>query len=117
MILGEVLGDEGHEVVTALDGITALGQMREAPPIDLVLLDLRMPGMDGREVIQNMRLDPALQGIPVILVTGAVPYTKVFPPEGTYQGVMKKPFDVADVARQVETLLPPSKMPSPGLGS
>ena len=53
-VLRDVLEAEGYTVVTADDGEQALRQWDEARP-DLVLLDIRMPGMDGYEVCQRVR--------------------------------------------------------------
>jgi CheY-like chemotaxis protein len=55
---------------------TALGSAREAlerlPDLapDLILLDVSMPGMDGRQFLARLRADPAWQSLPVILTTG-----------------------------------------------
>ncbi len=58
----------GFETRHAFDGMEGLLTMRAWRP-DLVLLDLSMPGMDGLEVLEEMRRDPALLGIPVALLT------------------------------------------------
>ncbi len=55
-------------VSTATDGRAALESMRDAPP-DLVLLDLAMPGMSGSEVIDEMRHDPRLAGVRVVIIS------------------------------------------------
>lgn len=57
-----------YSVDTACGGAEGLERMRERRP-DLVLLDLLMPGMGGVDVLQTMRNVPALQGIPVVMVT------------------------------------------------
>jgi CheY-like chemotaxis protein len=58
----------GFEVQRAYDGADGLLMMRAGRP-DLVLLDLIMPGTDGFQVLEEMRRDPALLGIPVVLLT------------------------------------------------
>lgn len=60
----------GFETRHAFDGMEGLLTMRAWRP-DLVLLDLAMPGMDGFQVLEEMRCDPALLGIPVALLTVA----------------------------------------------
>lgn len=62
------LAQEGYSVLTASDGLEAIQQMRAAP-VDLVLLDLIMPRMGGLEVLETMKADPRLAGIPVIVLT------------------------------------------------
>lgn len=60
---------EGYRVITAADGREALRQLRMAGP-ELVILDVRMPSLDGLGVIAHMRQDPGLQRIPVVVLTG-----------------------------------------------
>lgn len=62
------LKKEGFVVVTAEDGEEGIMRARQVKP-DLVLLDIMMPKMDGLEVIDMMRQDPALKDIPVIFLT------------------------------------------------
>jgi adenylate cyclase len=63
------LGKEGHRVIQASSGKTALEKL-SAKPVDLVLLDLVMPDLNGIQVLQRMKSDPALKNIPVIVVSG-----------------------------------------------
>ncbi len=66
--IGAALKALGLEVLTARDGLEALERFREAPRPDLVLMDLTMPRMDGREAFQAMHdLDPS---VPVVLSSG-----------------------------------------------
>lgn len=63
-----ILGRRGYDVYGATGGIEGARLVREILP-DLVLLDLMMPDMDGWEVYQQMKADPATRNIPVIVVT------------------------------------------------
>lgn len=63
-----ILGRHNYEVHGALGGQEGLEKIAEVQP-DLVLLDLMMPEMDGWQVFQTMRVDPAMSHIPVIVVT------------------------------------------------
>jgi len=66
--IGSALKALGLEVLTARDGLEALERFRESPRPDLVLMDLTMPRMDGREAFQVMHsLDPS---VPVVLSSG-----------------------------------------------
>jgi len=58
------------DFLTARDGAEALAILRREP-IDLVLLDINMPGMDGFELLERMRVDSTLERIPVIMCTGS----------------------------------------------
>ena len=55
-------------VVSAKDGVDALAQLQETVP-DIMLLDVEMPRMDGFELATNMRNDPRLSDIPIIMIT------------------------------------------------
>jgi len=66
-ILVEALGD-AYEISVALDGETALEAIAESLP-DLILLDIMMPGMDGYQVCEKLKEDPAASHIPVIFLT------------------------------------------------
>jgi DNA-binding response OmpR family regulator len=61
-----LVGTEGHQVITAYDGLTAVKRFREERP-DLVLLDLAMPGPDGFTVIGQLR---SSGNVPVLVVSG-----------------------------------------------
>jgi putative two-component system response regulator len=68
LLLGELLQPHFH-VRAANSGERALRVARSEPRPDLVLLDVMMPGMDGHDVLRELRADPATQDIPVIFVT------------------------------------------------
>lgn len=57
------------QVVLAMDGKQALDQMKQNPDIDVVLMDMMMPEMDGYETIQEIRKIPSFRKLPVIAVT------------------------------------------------
>jgi DNA-binding response OmpR family regulator len=59
---------EGFEVVTARDGPDALAKAVAVRP-DLVLLDVRMPGIDGYTICAQLRADASMAAVPVIIVT------------------------------------------------
>ena len=56
------------EVIEAKSGTDALAMIRSKP--EIVLLDIRMPGMDGMEVLRHVRKIPASKSLPVIFLTG-----------------------------------------------
>jgi adenylate cyclase len=71
-LLARLLRGIGHEPVEAEDGQQALDRLRAAdqPPIDVILLDIVMPVMDGYETLAALRDDPALRHLPVIVISG-----------------------------------------------
>lgn len=72
-----ILRREGCDVLLARDGASALEVARELPQPDLVLLDLELPVMNGRELLATMRSDPSISGIPVVVLSGAPDATTV----------------------------------------
>ncbi len=64
-----------NEIFVARDGVEAMdflhkqGQFKEAPVPDMILLDLNLPRKDGREVLAEIKKDPKLKHIPVIVLT------------------------------------------------
>jgi putative two-component system response regulator len=67
--IARLLEGKGHRVLTAANGKAALEAVAVEPP-DLVLLDLRMPGIDGFEVAKKLKVDARTKGIPIIMITG-----------------------------------------------
>ena len=66
-----LLQREGYRVALAIDGAQALERMREELPV-VVLSDIEMPGMDGFELVQQMRAHPALKALPVVMITSRI---------------------------------------------
>jgi len=90
-VLSAVLEDEGYEILTALSGQEAL-EIQKASDLDLVLTDMKMPGMDGIKLLENIKaIDPDL---PVIMMTahGTVDKAVEAMQKGAYSYILK-PFD------------------------
>lgn len=67
-LVGLVLDQEGYDVLAAGSGEEGLEKARAQDP-DLVILDIRMPGLDGYEVAQRLRSDPATADVPILMLT------------------------------------------------
>ena len=67
-VTGRVLERNNFEVATAKDGIDALERMVDVVP-DLMLLDIEMPRMDGYELATQMKADPRLRDVPIVMIT------------------------------------------------
>ncbi|OQA34378.1 MAG: Chemotaxis protein CheA [Betaproteobacteria bacterium ADurb.Bin341] len=67
-ITGRLLAREGYQVITAKDGVDALEHLVETIP-DVMLSDIEMPRMDGFDLVRNVRADPRLADLPVIMIT------------------------------------------------
>ena len=111
--LVEVLTDLGFAVASAADGLEALAQLRE--PEDawcMVLLDLMMPHMDGREFRVEQLRDPALARIPVVIVSAVADVTTVANELGVDAHVTK-PVTVTKLVEAVERYCPRSRRLQP----
>ncbi|WP_245442871.1 ATP-binding response regulator [Methylobacterium terrae] len=103
--VGRLLGDSGHVVEAVGDGHAALAAARRRAP-DLVLSDVMMPGLDGFGLLAALRADPALRGIPVILLSARAGEEARI--EGLAAGAddyLIKPFSARELQARVETNL------------
>ncbi len=70
-ILKVIMYQEKHETISASNGMEAI-QLLESTPVDLVITDIRMPVMDGLELLDRMRKDRRFENIPVIVLTASL---------------------------------------------
>lgn len=115
-MLRDLLSDAGYHVVTADDGAAALAALdrQECWP-DLVLLDMRMPFMDGPTFFECLRSRPETRQTPVLVVSGTLRRSV----RGEVQGIriLHKPFDVDHLLHVVAEMLPErSSMATPPHG-
>lgn len=108
MVLQELLREAGHQVITAHNGAEALQALQATPCPDIMLLDLFLPDTTGRDLLQKARNLESFRDRPVVLITGAVPCPEDFPPEGAYQALIAKPFELDEVLQTVARLVPSS---------
>lgn len=88
MLMVAILEDEGHTVVQAADGYQGLDLLEQERP-DIVIMDIMMPGIDGRETLHRMRDESAYDHVPVIMVSAGAFHA----PEDA-AAFMRKPFDL-----------------------
>ena len=98
----EVLRDEGYAVEAARDGRSALALFERTSP-ELVLMDVMMPGIDGRAAYLAMRAHPQGQDIPVVLMSAAADPSRLDPGVTAF---LAKPFDLDALLNLVARLLP-----------
>lgn len=100
-----VLGWRGYTIEEASSGSEALEKIRHNPP-DLVLLDYVMPGMDGHEVCSQIKNDPSLCSLPVIMVASSARDEDIRRAvQAGCDDYLTKPLDDASLLRKVEDLL------------
>ena len=102
--LSFVLELEGYTVSATLDGEAALRELRTRAP-DLLILDLMLPKTNGFEVLKAVKADPALQSIPVIVLTakGQAQDRRMVEEIGA-EGFMTKPFSNREIVERVREL-------------
>jgi class 3 adenylate cyclase len=103
-LLEAVLAPRGYTVVRATSGHEAL-QRVASEAIDLVLLDIVMPEMDGYEVCRTLRADPATRFLPIVMITASGEQEKVVAIESGADDFIAKPFDHAELLARVGSLL------------
>ncbi len=105
---------EKFEVITAVDGQDGIDKMRTDKP-DIVLLDLLMPKVSGLEVLKIAKDDPALNKIPIIVLTNIFADTQdLIQNWGAKYFLLKANTTPNEVVEKVKQLLQP---PSPGVSS
>ena len=106
VILGELLELEGHQVVVAFDGFAAMEARRTFTP-DVALLDIGLPGMDGWELAQRLRLHSPTQPVRLIAISG---YTeqkdKLRSKEAGFDGHLAKPVEMSHLLDLLTTSSP-----------
>ena len=104
-LLSAVLMPEGYEVIEAQNGEEALKKIR-TEQVDIVLLDVMMPGMDGFEVCQEIKRDKKYRNIPIVMITALAAKTdRIKSIEAGAEEFLSKPFDQTEVLARITMLL------------
>ena len=104
------LEQDGYEIITACDGGEALEQFR-THPVDLILLDVMLPVMDGIEVCQRIREE---SNVPIIMLTAkGEDMDKILGLEYGADDYMTKPFNILEVKARIKTILRRMGVPQP----
>ena len=103
--LKRIFEGEGYKVIAAADG-TQLSQVLDDNPIDLIILDVGLPWINGFELAQLMKAHEDLKNIPLIFVSGRTSEADI--KQGFQVGAddfIKKPFDIEKIKKTVHTLM------------
>lgn len=104
-VLGDMMGHLGFDIVPALDGEQALRRLT-ARPVDLILLDVLMPGLDGFEVCRRIRANVDWIDIPIIFLSAADDKSLIVRAlESGGVDYVTKPFNAAELLSRVRTHL------------
>src|SRR5438552_16154907 len=111
MTIRDFLTAEGFVVHTARDGQHALHMLEKMDPPDLILLDYKMPVMNGKQILAIQRRTPRLENIPAVILSSA---TREW--SGAHlevDEVLPKPVDLDVLLSVVNQILPPPAPPAP----
>jgi two-component system response regulator len=94
-----------HDGLQAVEYLRREGAYTQAPLPDLILLDLNLPKKDGREVLQEIKADPVLMHIPVVVLTTSASESDVLTTYGLHANCyITKPVDMDQFIRVVQLL-------------
>jgi DNA-binding response OmpR family regulator len=122
-LVSDHLRDEGFEVCMASDGETAMQMIRQRAP-DVLCLDLNLPRISGYDVCEQIRADPAISGISILITSARNALdVRVFSLEAGADAYLIKPFGLEQLAHEIEKLVElrapsvavPTPLPRPGM--
>ena len=102
-LLGSFLESQGYQVVLASDGNEALDLVETEDP-QIIILDLKLPGLNGIEVCKRLKEQEKTRSIPVIIITGFGD-NKLLSLDVGADDFVNKPFDMADILIRVRSAL------------
>jgi DNA-binding response OmpR family regulator len=102
--LQEMLSEAGYRVITAEDGLEALDWISRVR-VDLVVVDILMPGLDGPELIKRLRESSQWATVPIMVLSGYADLTRYR--DLPVDSVQTKPFKLSDFLEKVEQLMVP----------
>ena len=106
LLLRDLLVAEGYEVESVPTGEAALDTLERTPDVDLVVLDLMLPGMSGYEVIERMRARPPLATTPILVLSAlSSPSARIRGLRDGADDYMTKPFLPEELVARTRTLV------------
>ena len=104
-VLAFRLKKAGYEISTAVDGQKALDRIKKEVP-DLLLLDLRLPGMDGYEVCKHLKATDKWKNIPIIMITASsIMKVEKAVRKFNVEGFLIKPFNYEELLEKIKKFI------------
>jgi len=100
LLMKNVLKEFGFETLTASSGTAAL-EIARKEPVDLILLDMKMPGMSGEEALRALRDEPLTRETPIVILSGDPVGTAELQVVGA-DAALQKPFDLNDLVTTIK---------------
>ena len=104
-VLQDLLSGAGYSVIAAEDGLEALDWLSRLS-VNLLIVDILMPGLAGHELIKRLRQTPQWAKVPILVLSGYADLTRYR--DLPVDGVQLKPFRVDDFLTKVEQLIGPA---------
>lgn len=105
LIFRNYLTFKGYDVITAKNGVEAIAMAHAHKP-QLILMDIKMPGMNGTDAMRTLRADPVFDQVPIIALTShAFEHEKQAALKAGFDEVIAKPCLLAELLAGVERLL------------
>jgi DNA-binding response OmpR family regulator len=104
-VLQYILEESGYEVETLSDGHDLFGHIKENTP-DLILLDIMLGNMDGRQLCREVKAKQETHDIPVILISASHNVSDSMKQKGSPDAFIAKPFDISELLDTIKMQLP-----------
>ncbi|HSJ02962.1 MAG TPA: response regulator, partial [Verrucomicrobium sp.] len=104
-LVSDIFAKTHHEILLASSGQEAVAVATAQRP-DVVLMDIRMPGMDGREAMRLIRQQPNLELLPLVAVTASSLSHEEQSLRRSFDGYIRKPFSLAELYRELALFIP-----------
>ena len=105
-ILRDLLGSAGYEIIEARDGLEGVKAAKAEHP-DLILMDIQLPVLDGYEATRQIKADPELTAIPIVVVTSyALSGDDAKALEAGCDGYVPKPYSPRQLLAKIKQYLP-----------
>lgn len=98
----------GHQVFETTTGTDAAAFLK-SNPVDLLVLDVMLPGMDGYTLQMQLAQDPKTRDIPVVVITASQPAKGMFAKFPQVREALLKPFDPTELSSKVDKILAATK--------
>ena len=100
-VMTYILINSGYDVTSLTNGNDVFNKIKKFHP-DLVILDIGLPGMDGKEICQLIKLNRTTSSLPVIMCSGDDSIDATMNPNGAPDDILHKPFDISCLIEKVD---------------
>lgn len=103
-IMTYILNNKGYDVTSLYTGDQVFNTIKSIHP-DLVILDMILPDLDGRDICKLLKINQSTRNLPVIMCSGEDEVIEVMNQKGGPDAILQKPFDIESLVEKVELQL------------